>query len=362
MHLGIWIGFIALILALLAIDLVVVNRRQHTPTFREASLWSALWISLGLAFSLVIYRLYALGLAGDGSLSPHGAALQYLTAYVVEESLSVDNLFVFALIFSRFNVPLELQHPVLFWGILGALILRGIMIGLGAVLLAHFSWMTYIFGGFLLLTAVRLLVARREEINPEGNLLLRAARRLFPVTERFEGRRFFVRPGRQVLHDAALGGAAARGEHGRGLRRGLDPRRLRGDRASPIIVFTSNVFAILGLRALFTVLARAIHRFRHLKTSLVFVLAYVGVKMLLAEHYHIPAPVSLAFIGGILAVGVLASLRGTPADAESRGLGGPRRRRVPHPALGNLADELRRPSPSSAARPTRARCDSSPRR
>jgi tellurite resistance protein TerC len=316
MHLGIWIGFIMLIMVLLAIDLVVVNRRQHTPTFTEASLWSALWISLGLAFSLVIYRLYALGLAGDGSIDPRGAALQYLTAYVVEESLSVDNLFIFALIFSRFSVPLDLQHPVLFWGILGALILRGIMIGVGAVLLSHFSWMTYIFGGFLIFTAVRLMLARREEIHPEGNLLLRTARRFFPVTEAFEGRRFFVKRAGKLFMTPLF--VVLLLVESTDVVFAVDsiPAVFAVTR-EPIIVFTSNVFAILGLRALFTVLARAIHRFRHLKTSLVFLLAYVGVKMLLAEHYHIPAPVSLAFIGGILAVGVIASLRGGPADAET---------------------------------------------
>jgi tellurite resistance protein TerC len=316
MHLGIWVGFIALILVLLAIDLVVVNRRQHAPSFKQASLWSALWISLGLAFSLVIYYLYAQGLAGDGTLAPRVAAFQYLTAYVVEESLSVDNLFVFALIFSRFSVPLDLQHPVLFWGILGALILRGIMIGLGAVLLSRFGWMTYIFGGFLILTAVRLLLARREEIHPEGNLLLRLARRFFPVTEHFEGRRFFVRRS-HTLYMTPLFVVLLLVESTDVVFAVDSIPAVFAVTREPIIVFTSNVFAILGLRALFTVLAKAIHRFKYLKTSLVFLLAYVGVKMLLAEHYHIPAPVSLAIIGGILTVGVIASLRGTPGEADA---------------------------------------------
>lgn len=316
MHLGIWFGFIALIIALLVLDLVVVHRRHRVPTFKEASLWSAFWISLGLSFSLVIYYLYANGLAGSGTLDPRSAAFAYLTAYVVEESLSVDNLFVFALIFSRFGVPLDLQHPVLFWGILGALILRGIMIGVGAVLLARFSWMTYLFGGFLIFTAVRLMLARREEIHPEGNLLLRVARKLFPVTEGFEGRRFFLRRSGKLFMTPLF--VVLLLVESTDVVFAVDsiPAVFAVTR-EPIIVFTSNVFAILGLRALFTVLARAIHRFRHLKTSLVFLLAYVGVKMLLAEHYHIPAPVSLAFIAGILTVGVIASLRSEKADAES---------------------------------------------
>lgn len=316
MHLGIWFGFIALIIGLLVLDLIVVHRRDHTPTFKEASLWSAFWISLGLSFSLVIYYLYANGLAGNRTLDPRSAAFAYLTAYVVEESLSVDNLFVFALIFSRFGVPLDLQHPVLFWGILGALILRGIMIGVGAVLLARFSWMTYLFGGFLIFTAVRLMLARREEIHPEGNLLLRLARKLFPVTEGFEGRRFFLRRSGKLFMTPLF--VVLLLVESTDVVFAVDsiPAVFAVTR-EPIIVFTSNVFAILGLRALFTVLARAIHRFRHLKTSLVFLLAYVGVKMLLAEHYHIPAPVSLAFIAGILTVGVIASLRSEKADAES---------------------------------------------
>ncbi len=315
MHLGIWVGFIVLIIALLSLDLVVVHRRHRVPTFKEASLWSAFWISLGLAFSLVIYKLYAMGLAGDGSIDPRGAAFSYLTAYVVEESLSVDNLFVFALIFSRFSVPLELQHPVLFWGILGALILRGIMIGVGAVLLARFGWMTYVFGGFLIFTAVRLLLARREEIHPEGNPLLRLARQLFPMTESFEDRHFFVRRGGKLFMTPLF--VVLLLVESTDVVFAVDSiPAVFAVTNEPIIVFTSNVFAILGLRALFTVLARAIHRFRHLKTSLVFLLAYVGVKMLLAKHYHIPAPISLLFIAGILAVGVIASLRSAPADAE----------------------------------------------
>lgn len=316
MHLGIWFGFIALIIALLVLDLVVVHRGHRVPSFKQASLWSAFWISLGLSFSLVIYYLYSRGLAGNGTLDPRSAAFAYLTAYVVEESLSVDNLFVFALIFSRFGVPLDLQHPVLFWGILGALILRGIMIGVGAVLLARFSWMTYLFGGFLIFTAVRLMMARREEIHPEGNLLLRAARKLLPVTGSFEGRRFFLRRAGK-LYMTPLFVVLLLVESTDVVFAVDSIPAVFAVTREPIIVFTSNVFAILGLRALFTVLARAIHRFRHLKTSLVFLLAYVGVKMLLAEHYHIPAPVSLAFIAGILTVGVIASLRSEKADAES---------------------------------------------
>jgi tellurite resistance protein TerC len=316
MHLGIWISFIALIIALLILDLVVIHRRDHTPTFKEACLWSALWISLGLSFSLVIYKLYAMNLFGDGTLAPRVAAFQYLTAYVVEESLSVDNLFVFALIFARFQVPLELQHPVLFWGILGALILRGIMIGVGAVLLSRFSWMTYLFGGFLIFTAARLLVARREEIHPEGNLLLRTARRFLPVTGAFEGRKFFTRRAGK-LYMTPLFVVLLMLESTDVVFAVDSIPAVFAVTSEPIIVFTSNVFAILGLRALFTVLARAIHRFKYLKTSLVFLLAYVGVKMLLAEHYHIPAPVSLAIIAGILTVGVIASVRSSAADAES---------------------------------------------
>ncbi|MBM4116941.1 TerC family protein [bacterium] len=315
MHLGIWIGFIALIIGLLVLDLVVVHRRHGAPTFKESSLWSVFWIALGLAFSLVIHYLYARGLAGDGSLDARSATFAYLTAYVVEKSLSVDNLFVFALIFSRFNVPLDLQHPVLFWGILGALILRGIMIAVGAVLLARFSWMTYVFGAFLIFTAVRLLVARREEIHPEGNLLLRLARKLFPVTEAFEGARFFLRRAGKLTMTPLF--VVLLLVESTDVVFAVDsiPAVFAVTR-DPILVFTSNVFAILGLRALFMVLAGAIHRFKYLKTSLVFLLAYVGVKMLLAEHYHIPAPVSLAFIAGILTVGVLASLRSERADAE----------------------------------------------
>lgn len=307
MHVLIWVGFIVLILGLLALDLGVFNRKAHVPTVAEALAWSAFWISLALAFNGVVFFLYENNLIGGGPGSGRQASLEFFTGYVLEKSLSLDNIFVIALIFSYFRVPLKYQHRVLFWGIMGALVMRGVMIGAGAVLIARFYWTTYFFGALLLLTAARMLVVSHENLEPEKSPLIRLARRFFPVTPTMREQRFFVREGgRWAMTPLFLVLLMVEGTD---VLFAVDsiPAIFAVTR-DPFLVYTSNVFAILGLRSLYFALAPLLAYFRFLKASLVFVLAFVGVKMLLAHSHPVPVAVSLPVIVGILGVGILASV------------------------------------------------------
>lgn len=328
-----WVLFIALILFLLALDLGVLNRRAHVIETREALMWTALWVSLSLAFTVPIYFLYERQLFGIGThvghpLSGLDAAVQYLTGYLVEESLSLDNIFVMALIFAYFRVPPQHQHGVLFWGILGALVMRGIMIAAGTVLLNRLEWTTYIFGGLLLYTAVKMMLAREDEMEPEQNWTLRMLRRVLPVSTEYAGGRYLVRVDGRLMATPLL--AVLLVIEATDLVFAVDsiPAVLAITR-DPFLVFTSNIFAVLGLRSLYFALAGLLRKFAYLRASLTFLLAFIAVKMLLHHHFHIPPAVSLAFIGGILAVGILASLaaarRGIPPfeslrTEEDRGL------------------------------------------
>ena len=325
MDLLIWVGFILLILGLLALDLGVFNRKAHAPTVAEALSWSAFWILLAVAFNGIVYFLYenhwiGVGLEFAGHLSGKQASLEFFTGYVLEKSLSLDNIFVIALIFSYFRVPLKYQHRVLFWGVLGALIMRGVMIGAGAVLIARFYWATYVFGGLLLLTAARMLVVSHENLEPEKSPLIKLARRLYPVTSSMREEHFFVREaGRWVMTPLFLVLLMVEGTD---LLFAVDSiPAIFAVTSDPFLVYTSNVFAILGLRSLYFALAPLLAYFRFLKASLVFVLAFVGVKMLLAHHHPVPVSVSLPVIIGILGVGVLASV--LYPEAESDGLRSP---------------------------------------
>jgi tellurite resistance protein TerC len=268
------------------------------------------------------------GLVVGDPLTGKQAALHYLTGYVIEKSLSLDNIFVIALIFAYFRVPAAFQHRVLFWGILGALVLRGVMIGAGAVLIRSFDWMAYVFGGFLLLTAIRLLRSKEEGIEPEHNPLVRLARRIFPITAGYEGARFFGRrEGRLAATPLFLVLLLVESSD---VMFAVDSiPAIFAITRDPFLVFTSNVFAILGLRSLYFVLAGFLRRFRYLKPSLAVILAYVGIKMIAAEHVHVPAALSLGVIAVVLTVGVVVSLlREEPEDAGDGGSasGAPRTR------------------------------------
>jgi tellurite resistance protein TerC len=317
MSLLIWLAFLSFILLMVALDLGVFHREDKAPTLSNAVGWTLVWISLALVFNGIVYVLYEnnFELAGPGAVNLSGiqAATQFLLAFVLEKSLSLDNIFVIAMIFAYFRVPLELQHRVLFWGILGAVVLRGLMISLGIALINEFSWVIYLFGAFLLYTAVKMLLIRQETVNPEDNTMFRIARRWLPFTEQFHGRKFFVyKDGRRVATPLFLALLMVESSD---VMFAVDsiPAVFAVTR-DPFIAFTSNIFAILGLRSLYFVLACYITRFRYLKHSLVFVLAFVGIKMMLSSHYHIPNAASMAFILGILLVGIMASIMGSDRD------------------------------------------------
>jgi tellurite resistance protein TerC len=322
----IWSGFVAGILCLLALDLGVFNKTPHEVPAKEALGWSAVWIALALAFAVPVFWLYennwmGVGLAFPEDISGRTAVVEYLTGYLLEKSLSLDNIFVIALIFSYFRVPRAFQHRVLFWGVIGALLARGVMIGAGAVLLHRFAWMTYVFGVLLIVTAARMLVMPHDNLAPERSLAVRWARRLMPVTTEFDGARFFIT--RNGVHTATPLFLVLLMVEWTDVMFAIDSiPAIFAVTDDPFIVYTSNVFAILGLRSLYFALAPMLERFRYLKASLVFMLAYIGVKMLLTHTHPIPAGVSLAMVAGILAVGILASVianarSGSPREFDS---------------------------------------------
>ncbi len=342
----IWAGFIGFVLLMLALDLGVFHREAHVVSVKEAVAWSAVWLAMGLTFAVFVYFAYEgkwLGIgtvvdAVDGLVNSGATATEkYLTGYVVEKSLSVDNIFVIAMIFSFFAVPALYQHRVLFWGILGALVLRGVMIGVGAKLIAEFHWVLYIFAAFLILTAIKMLFLKTESTDPNTNVVIRLTRRFFPVTARFHGEHFMVRAGAPESHEAEFPGAPSIPDEvvekalpGTLLLTPLAMALVMVETtdlifavdsipaifaitADPFLVFTSNVFAILGLRSLYFALAGMVEKFRYLKVSLALVLLVVGVKMVLAEwlklvlgrHFNLYL---LTVVLGILAGGVIASM------------------------------------------------------
>jgi tellurite resistance protein TerC len=307
-----WLGFITFVLIMLTLDLGVLNRRAHVIGTREALKWTGVCVVLALLFNVAVYYLYenhwfGIGLHVGGNLSGQQAALQFFTGYIVEQSLSLDNVFVIALIFTYFRVPPMYQHRVLFWGIVGALIMRGLMIAAGTALIHRFSWITYVFGGLLIVTAVKMLIASQDELEPNKNPLVRLARRLYPVSDDFEEQRFFTHiDGRRAITPLMLVLLVVESTD---VLFAVDSiPAVFAVTQDPFLVFTSNIFAILGLRSLYFAIAGLLGKFRYLKVSLVFVLAFVGVKMLIAHHFPIPTLVSLAVISGVLVVGVLASI------------------------------------------------------
>jgi len=321
MTLLIWGAFVLAILGLLALDLGVFNRRPHEISVTEALGWSAFWILLALVFNVLVFWLYENNWIGAGMAFPEDidgrtAAIEFFTGYLLEKSLSLDNIFVIALIFAYFRVPLAYQHRVLFWGVIGALLLRGIMIAAGAALLHRFAWMTYVFGGLLLFTAARMLVARHDNLAPEETWIVRLTRRWIPVAEEYEGHRFLIeRDGVRMATPLLLVLLLVETTD---VMFAVDSiPAIFAVTDEPFIVYTSNVFAILGLRSLYFALAPMLERFRFLKASLVFVLGYIGVKMLLTHAYPIPAAVSLAIVGGILGIGLLASIMGGGRDTAA---------------------------------------------
>jgi tellurite resistance protein TerC len=295
-QLFLWVIFNIFVLGILALDLLVLHRKAHAVSLREALAWSCAWVSLALVFCLGIYFFRG----GE-------KALEFLTGYVIEWSLSVDNLFVFLVIFSYFAVPAIYQHRVLFWGILGALVLRAAFIATGTALLANFHWMIYVFGGFLIFTGIKLLCAGEEQIEPEKNPAVRLVRRFINITPTYEGQRFFIRKDAK-LWATPLFLVLVVVETTDVIFAVDSIPAIFAITLDPFIVYTSNVFAILGLRALFFLLAGVMEMFRYLRVGLSFVLCFVGAKMLIADFYKIPIGISLGVVGGILVLSILASL------------------------------------------------------
>jgi len=294
-HLYFWIGFNAFVAVMLVLDLTVFHRKSHKIEFKEALGWSAFWISLAAAFAVLVY--FVRGRA---------ASLDFATGYLIEESLSVDNLFVFLLIFRYFKVPSQFQHKVLFWGIIGALVMRFVFIWAGVALINRFHWIIYIFGAFLVYTGLKLLKSDDADVQPDQNPVLRAFRKFMPVTKDYEGGKFFVRhrglyatPLFLVLivietTDVAFAADSI-------------PAILAITR-DPLIVYTSNVFAILGLRSLYFALAGLMDAFHYLHYGLALILSFIGIKMLISNWVHLPTFVALGVVAGVLAISVIASL------------------------------------------------------
>ncbi|HYQ46957.1 MAG TPA: TerC family protein [Polyangiaceae bacterium] len=295
-----WFGFVAFVLAMLALDLGVFHKKDHEVSVKEALLWTFVWISLAMLFNGGIYFWF-------GS----ERALEFLSGYVIEKALSVDNIFVFIVIFSAFAVPAKLQHRVLLWGILSALVLRAVFVLLGAALLSRFHWLAYVFGGFLVFTGIRLLVQREGHVDPRSNPLFKLFRRLMPSVDEFhEGRFTIVQGGKRYATPLLLVLIAIETTD---IVFAMDsiPAIFAVTR-DPFIVFTSNIFAILGLRALYFALSGMMDKFHYLKIGLSLVLMFVGAKMLLASVYKIPIWASLAVIAVLLAGSVIASLLHRP--------------------------------------------------
>ncbi|HEV7520325.1 MAG TPA: TerC family protein [Candidatus Angelobacter sp.] len=310
MHIGFWIVFNAVILLLLFFDLTVISRKHRVVPFRQALLMSAFWIGLAMAFAFFVHQW----------MGPT-KSLEFLTGYLLEEALSVDNLFVFILLFAYFKVPPEEEKTVLFWGIIGALIMRGIFIAAGVALVQRFHWILYVFGIFLIWTGFQLMRGGDEQQDPSRNIVLKFCRRFLPLTDTYEGKSFFVRRDGRLLATPLFVVVLVVETTDILFATDSIPAILAITR-DPFIVYTSNVFAILGLRSLYFALAGMMKLFHYLNYGLSVVLMFIGAKMLVPERYHVPTWVALAVVAGVLALSVLASLlfpkKETPNSEERR--------------------------------------------
>jgi len=310
-----WIGFNVFVLFMLALDLGVFHRHSHVVSTKEAAVWSVVWISLAMLFNAGIYFFWDL-MAPQSTYTNSEASLAFFTGYLIEKSLSVDNIFVFVLIFTYFAVPVAYQHRVLFWGIIGALLMRGTLIAVGATLLKEFHWIIYVFGAFLIFTGIKMALHRNEEVHPENNPLIRLLKKIMPVTENYEGEKFFVRRLGKLMATPLF--LVLLMVESTDLIFAVDSiPAIFAVTNDPFIVYTSNVFAILGLRSLYFLLANVMDKFQYLKIGLAFVLTFVGIKMVLVDLYKIPVGISLGIIATILTISVLASLWKARIDTKS---------------------------------------------
>jgi tellurite resistance protein TerC len=305
----VWIIFLATIFLFLALDLGVFNKNPHIIKPKEAGIWTGIWVTLSFVFSLVINWIYSNGYVSNPTgVTPSVATLKFITGYLIELSLSIDNIFIIAVIFASFKIPQKYQHRVLFWGILGAIAFRGLMIFFGVILINKFSWMTYIFGAFLLFTAVKMLLkGEEEEFNPKKSFVYRNLRKILPITTHIEGEHFFVK--RKHITAATPLFVALIVIEVMDMLFALDSvPAILAITSDPFLVFSSNIFAILGLRSMYFFLANMLEKFSYLEYSLIAILTFVGVKMLLVHYYKFPEWVSLGFIAISLIIGIVISI------------------------------------------------------
>lgn len=304
----VWISFIAVVIVFLALDLGVFNKNDHVIKSKEAGIWTAVWVTVALGFSGVIYWLFSSGLVENPTgLAPDTAVLKYVTGYLIELSLSIDNVFVIAVIFSSFKIPALYQHRVLFWGILGAIVFRGLMIFFGVALITKFEWIIYVFGVFLLITAFRMLKTDNEHKDPQNSWLFRQLKKVVPITTERHGHDFFIK--RMGVTAVTPLFVALIVIELTDVLFALDSiPAILAITADPFIVFSSNILAILGLRSMYFLISRMLEKFRYINYSLVVILAFVGLKMLFSHQIELPEWVSLAVISGALVAGIVASL------------------------------------------------------
>lgn len=306
----VWISFIASILVFLALDLGVFNKTPHIISSNEAGKWTGIFVTISFLFSGVIYWLYANNyIANPDALKPTEASIKFITGYLIELSLSVDNIFVIAIIFSSFRIPQKYQHRVLFWGIIGAIFFRGLMIYFGVLLIHKFSWTTYIFGAFLIFTAVKMLFSKEDDkFEPKKSFVYRTLRKIIPVTTHIDGEHFFVK--RKHITAATPLFVALVVIEVMDVIFAIDSvPAILAITSDPFLVFSSNIFAILGLRSMYFFLSHMLNRFAHLEYSLIAILTFVGLKMLLHDFYVIPEWASLSFIALSLMIGIIVSLQ-----------------------------------------------------
>ncbi len=306
----VWILFLAAILLFLALDLGIFNKTPHIISSKEAGKWTGIFVTISFLFSGVIYWLYSTNyIANPDALKPAEASIKFITGYLIELSLSVDNIFVIAIIFSSFRIPQKYQHRVLFWGIIGAIIFRGLMIYFGVLLIHKFSWMTYIFGVFLIFTAVKMLFSKEDDkFEPKKSFVYRTLRKIIPVTTHIDGEHFFVKR-RHITAATPLFVALVVIEVMDVIFAVDSVPAILAITSDPFLVFSSNIFAILGLRSMYFFLSHMLNRFAHLEYSLIAILSFVGLKMLLHDFYVLPEWVSLTFIALSLLIGIIVSLK-----------------------------------------------------
>lgn len=307
----VWIFFLIAVVLILALDLGVFNKNPHIISTKEASKWTLIWVTLSFLFSGVIYWLYTTDyIANPDNLKPAVASMKFITGYLIELSLSVDNIFVIAIIFASFKIPQKYQHRVLFWGILGAVIFRGLMIFFGVMLINKFTWTTYLFGAFLLFTAIKMLFSGEDEdFQPKDSFIYKTLGKIIPITSEMDGEKFFITTKTAKKAATPLFVALIVIEFMDVLFAVDSVPAILAITSDPFLVFSSNIFAILGLRSMYFFLANMLAKFSYLEYSLIAILSFVGLKMLLHDFIHLPEWASLGFIALALLVGILVSLK-----------------------------------------------------